>query len=148
MAGFALLTDNHVRDSIIQALRRAGWDVMRAVDLFGEKNDDEELLAWAATNGRVLATCDKGLQRIARRWLDQGRPFRTVFWPLERHREMTDGDMSFSATPLQPQIGPALAGSWFATEHAHLVTATADRIPAWHRLAALKKPSGRFTILR
>ena len=93
MAGFALLTDNHVRDSIIQALRRAAWDVVRAVDLFGEKNDDEELLAWAAANGRVLATCDKGLQRIARRWLDQGRPFRMVFWPLERHREMTDGDM-------------------------------------------------------
>jgi ABC-type lipoprotein release transport system permease subunit len=30
VAGFALLTDNHVRDSIIQALRRAGWDVVRA----------------------------------------------------------------------------------------------------------------------
>jgi hypothetical protein len=28
------------------------------VDLFGERNDDEELLAWAAANGRVLTTCD------------------------------------------------------------------------------------------
>ena len=60
MAGhFPLLTDNHVRHSIIHAPRANGWDVVRAVDQFGERNDDEELLAWAAANGRVLATCDE-----------------------------------------------------------------------------------------
>jgi hypothetical protein len=37
---FAVLADNQVRQSIIEALRSAGWDVVRAVDLFGERNDD------------------------------------------------------------------------------------------------------------
>lgn len=93
MAGFPLLTDNHVRQSIIQALRKAGWDVVRAVDVFGEKNVDAELLAWAAANGRALATCDKKIHVIARAWLDEDRPFRMVYWWLEQYRRMTDGDM-------------------------------------------------------
>jgi hypothetical protein len=50
------------------------------VDLFAETNHDEELLAWAAANGRVLATCDGPIHRIARRWIDEGRPFRMVHW--------------------------------------------------------------------
>jgi hypothetical protein len=54
-ARFAVLADNHVRQPIVEALRRAGWDVVRSVDLFGERNDDEELLAWAAANDRVFA---------------------------------------------------------------------------------------------
>jgi hypothetical protein len=90
---FPLLTDNHVRQSIIQALRSRGWDVLRAVDRFGERNDDEEPLAWATTNDRALATCDEPIHRIARRWIDEGRSFRMVFWWLERYRQMTDSDM-------------------------------------------------------
>lgn len=67
--------------------------MVRAVDQFGERNDDEELLAWAAANGRALATCDEPIHRITRRWVDEGRPFRMVHWRLERYREMTDRDM-------------------------------------------------------
>lgn len=94
MAGrFPLLTDNHVHQSIVHALRSRGWDVLRAVDLFGERNDDEQLLAWAAANGRALATCDEPIHKIARRWIDEGRSFRMVFWLLERYRQMTDGEM-------------------------------------------------------
>lgn len=48
MAGFPLFTDNHVRQQMIKALRTRGWDVVRAVDVFGERNDDADLLAWAA----------------------------------------------------------------------------------------------------
>jgi len=62
---FPLLTDTHVRQSIIHALRSSGWEVARAVDLFGERNSDEELLNWAAANGYVLATCDQRIHRIA-----------------------------------------------------------------------------------
>jgi hypothetical protein len=90
---FPLLADNHVRQPIVDALRKAGWDVVRAVDALGEENDDEELLAWSAMTGRVFATCDKGIHRIAHRWLDQGRAFRMVYWWLERYRDMTDGEM-------------------------------------------------------
>jgi hypothetical protein len=90
---FPVLSDNHVRESIVQALRSVGWDVLRAVDVFGERNVDEELLAWTAANGRALATCDELIHQIASRWIDERRSFRMVFWKLERYREMTDGDM-------------------------------------------------------
>jgi hypothetical protein len=43
------------------------------VELFGEKNDDEELLAWAAANARVLATCDKASKgSLAAGWTKGG----------------------------------------------------------------------------
>ena len=93
MVRFPILTDNHVRQPIVDALRKAGWDVVRAVYVFGQRNDDEDLLVWAAENGRALATCDKGIHRIAHRWLTEARPFRMVYWYLERYRQMTDGDM-------------------------------------------------------
>jgi predicted nuclease of predicted toxin-antitoxin system len=103
-ACFAVLADNHVRQSIVEALRRAGWDVVRSVDLLGERNEDEELLAWAAANDRVFATCDKRIHRIADRWLTEGRRFRMVCWWLERYRDMTDGDMveAFEAIAAKP----------------------------------------------
>jgi predicted nuclease of predicted toxin-antitoxin system len=103
-ARFAVLADNHVRPSLVEALSRSGWDVVRSVDLFGEENDDEELLAWAAANNRVFATCDKPTHRIAHRWLAEGRPFRMVYWWLGRYREMTDGDMveAFPAIAAKP----------------------------------------------
>jgi len=101
---FRLLVDNHVRQSIVDALCRAGWDVVRSVDLLGEKNVDEELLVWAAAHGRVFATCDKLIHQIAHRWLVEGRPFRMVYWWLGRYREMTDGDMvaAFEAIAAKP----------------------------------------------
>jgi len=94
VAGFPLLTDNHVRQGIIQALKQSGWDVVRAVDVFGEENDDADLLAWAADNGRALATCDKRIHVIAHQWLKEGRPFRFVNWWQERYRMMTAGEMA------------------------------------------------------
>jgi hypothetical protein len=43
----AFFADNHFRGPVQKALRK--WaDVIRTVDLFGEKNDDEELLSHAA----------------------------------------------------------------------------------------------------
>lgn len=66
---------------------------MRAVDVFGERNDDEELAAWAAREGRVLVTCDKGFHRVAHRWLTEGRAFRMVYWWAEHQRIMSDGDI-------------------------------------------------------
>lgn len=35
MAGFPLITDNHVRQPIVNALLARGWDVVRVVDLLG-----------------------------------------------------------------------------------------------------------------
>lgn len=93
MPGFALLTDNHVRQPIVVALKARGWDVVRGVDVLGERNDDEELLAWAAAEGRVFVTCDKRIHRVAHHWLAEGRSFRMIYWWLERYRQMSDGDI-------------------------------------------------------
>ena len=36
MAGFPVFADNHVRQPIVEALRRRGWKVVRSVDALGE----------------------------------------------------------------------------------------------------------------
>ena len=93
MAGFPVFTDNHIRQPIVKALRARGWDVVRAVDTFGERNDDDELLAWAAANGRVFVTSDDGIHATAHEWLRQGRAFRMVYLWAEHRRRMTDGEV-------------------------------------------------------
>jgi hypothetical protein len=51
---FPLFTDNHVRQQIVEGLRRRGWDVVRSIDVFHEAADDEILFAYAAEHGRAL----------------------------------------------------------------------------------------------
>ena len=49
MAGrFLLLTDNHVRQQLVEALSSRGWDVVGAIDVFPERTSDEILFAHAA----------------------------------------------------------------------------------------------------
>jgi hypothetical protein len=92
--GLPLFTDNHVRGPLIKALRQRGWEVARAVDLFGQKNDDAELFAYAAKEGRVFLTCDEGIQAIAPGWLGQGRTeFRMIYCTMEHQQEMRIGDL-------------------------------------------------------
>ena len=94
MPGLPLFTDNHVRGPLIKALRQRGRDVARAVDLFGQENDDAELLAYAAKEGRVFLTCDEGIQAIAHDWLRQGRTaFRMIYCTMEQQQEMTIGGL-------------------------------------------------------
>ena len=45
---FALFTDENVDGPLIKALSARRWDVKRAVDVFGERTDDEALFALAA----------------------------------------------------------------------------------------------------
>jgi hypothetical protein len=92
VAGIPLLTDNHVREPILKALRARAWDIVRGVDTLGEGNDDEELLVWSSREGRALVTNDDGIHEIAHRWLREGRPFRMIYWKLEHCRKMSDGD--------------------------------------------------------
>jgi hypothetical protein len=92
-AGLPLFTDNHVRQQIVDGLRARGWDVVRAIDIFAERTDDEMLFAWAAENGRVFVSSDEPAQEIPKRWLRERRPFRgMVCWPQKHHRRMSDGD--------------------------------------------------------
>ena len=98
MAGrFPLLTDIHVHDGLVGALRRQGWDVLRTVDVLRSNIPDEELFAYAAEHDRVLVTNDRPLEAIAIRWLRDGRRFRgVVCWPQKHYQVMTDGELAES----------------------------------------------------
>jgi predicted nuclease of predicted toxin-antitoxin system len=88
------LTDNQIRGPLITALRQAGYDVVRAVDLFGQENDDAELFEHAAGEGRVFLTCDEGIHAIAHGWLSKGRiDFRMIYCTMANQQDMTVGDL-------------------------------------------------------
>jgi hypothetical protein len=85
--------DAHVQQSLVEALRRRGWDVVRAIEVFPEKTDDEVHFEYAAGAGRVFVTNDGPLQGIANRWLREGRRFSgMITWPQRRYQEKTTGD--------------------------------------------------------
>jgi predicted nuclease of predicted toxin-antitoxin system len=87
MAGrFPLYTYADVLGPIIAALKRRGWDVVRAVDQFPEGTDDEVHFEYAAREGRVLVTADEDQELCAIRWFVEGRPFRGL---ITRERELT-----------------------------------------------------------
>jgi hypothetical protein len=92
--GFLLFTDNHIRGPLIKALRQRGQDVDRAVDFFGQENDDAALFSHAAKEGRVFLTCDEGIQAIAHDWLRQGRTdFRMIYCAMEQQQNLTVGEL-------------------------------------------------------
>jgi hypothetical protein len=90
---FPLLTDEHISKALIKTLRDHGWNVVCAVDVFGQRTDDQILFEHAAENGRVLVTTDAGLEAIAIRWLREWRVFPgLVIWAQEHQRVMSEGD--------------------------------------------------------
>ena len=90
MARFPLFTDAHVRQQLVDGLHEQGWDVERAMASFPEGADDDELFE-AAKNDRVFVTCDRRIQLIANRWLEEGHAFRMITWKQEHHRRMSEG---------------------------------------------------------
>ena len=94
MAGrFPLFVDACVRGPVVEALVRRGWDAVRAVDAQGEGAKDLALFLEAARLGRVFVTNDEPIHRIAREWLDKGRPFRMVFWPKRYDERLSAGEV-------------------------------------------------------
>jgi hypothetical protein len=88
---FPLFTDNHVRQPLIDALVRCGWDVVRAIDVFPERTLDEVLFEYAAREGRAFVTNDARIHAIATEWMAQGHAFRMVFWTQLHHQRMSPG---------------------------------------------------------
>src|SRR5262249_14169612 len=83
---FPLLTDENISGPVIEGLRARGWDVVRTIDVFGERSVDEVIFAYAVEKGRVLASSDTDCLAIGQRWLEQGRAFRMVYWHQGRHQ--------------------------------------------------------------
>ena len=93
MPRFPLFTDAHVRQQLVDGLRRRGWDVERAIDVFPEKTTDDVLFEHAARTGRVFVTNDEKVEPTGEERLRQGRPFEgLIIWKLKHHRRMSEGD--------------------------------------------------------
>ncbi len=94
MAGrFPLFTDAHIQQSIIEGLKRRGWDVERSIDLFPERTKDDALLDYVVASGRVFVTNDPGVIETVNDWPADGRSIRgMVFWKQLLYYEMSAGD--------------------------------------------------------
>ena len=71
----SLYADENVRGTVVEALRRLGWDVTRAVDVHPQGTDDEVHFQTAVDQDRVLISHDTDMLVIAARWQAEGKPF-------------------------------------------------------------------------
>jgi hypothetical protein len=93
---FPLLVDEHVPRSLVQALLRRGWVVVRVVDLkaeLGQGADDEQVFTHALEQGYVVLSSDERALWRPKKYREQGHSFLgMVCWP-QRHRDhMTVGE--------------------------------------------------------
>ena len=87
---FKVLTDEHWSRAHVKAAREAGWDVVRVVDVLGQKTDDPEVLAYSAANGCVWITSDERAKGHVTRWLSSGKTLPGVIIIPQRHRHSPD----------------------------------------------------------
>lgn len=89
-----LILDVHHSRSAAERLRRGGHDVQAAADLSAlAALVDEELLRWAAADGRVVVTQNaKDFDRIVRSWVATGEHHAGVVFtsPRRFHRGSTN----------------------------------------------------------
>lgn len=88
MAGFPVLTDENIDGPIVEGLRQRGWDVASTYEVFGQRSVDDTIFAYAAERSLVLVSTDKDCLRIAKRWAEQLRPFRMVYWDQFEHQRV------------------------------------------------------------
>jgi hypothetical protein len=95
MAGrFPLYTDADVHGPLIKALKKAGWDVVRAIDELPEGEEDPPHFERAVELGRVLVSNDEGQAIRASKWHRARRAFPgLVTWPQRGYSEMTYGEL-------------------------------------------------------
>jgi hypothetical protein len=87
---FPLYTVENVKGALIKALRQAGWDVLRALDVFAEGTDDDTHLDYAVKANRALVTNDQPMQATAHERLSQGKAIpRVIGWPQEKYKRAT-----------------------------------------------------------
>jgi hypothetical protein len=91
---FPLYTDADIHGPYVEALKRNGWDVMRAVDEYPEGTDDSIHFERAAREGRVLVCNDVDQLVDAQAWIRAGRPFPgVVTWRKRDERRLSVGSV-------------------------------------------------------
>jgi len=90
---FPIYADADINGPVVQALQRAGWDILRAIDAYPERTPDEVHFERAAAEGRVFVTNDRRIENnIVRVWLERERSFRgMICWPRSHYERMSPG---------------------------------------------------------
>ncbi len=83
---FKVLTDEHWSKAHIKATREAGRDVIRVVDVLGQKTDDPAVLAYCAANGCVWITRDERAMGHVTKRIGSGKTLPGVIIVPQRHR--------------------------------------------------------------
>jgi hypothetical protein len=82
-----LYADEHVPLAVIKALRRAGHDVVRALDRYGEGTDDLTHFESAVRENRVFLTQDTDFLALSSAMLSEGKHHPgVVYWPQGVYR--------------------------------------------------------------
>jgi hypothetical protein len=87
---FRLYMDADIDGRLIHALRAAGWDMVRAIDLYPEGTDDSIHLARARLEGRVLAANDRDMKRHAEAALARNETLPgLIWWPRQLYARLS-----------------------------------------------------------
>jgi hypothetical protein len=104
---FPLYADADVRGPLIKALKRTGWDVVRAIDELPQGSDDAPHFERAVVLGRVLVTHDEDQEAIGDGWYRAGRPFPGVLvWRQTVYDQMSYGELVEAFEELARQDDP------------------------------------------
>ena len=108
---FRLLTDEHFPTSVIELLRKEGWEVQRIIDAPGKATLDDKVFAYAAENGFLWVTSDERAQRYPRQYLKEGRSFvGMLVWTQPSRYRMRPGDFLRQLEALEAEENPFAYG--------------------------------------
>ena len=107
---FPLYTDADVDGRVVKALRSAGWDTVRGVDVYAERTPDHIHFTRAASERRVLISNDIDMKAIAEAWFLEGKSFPgLVWWPRSHYAAMSPGDFVEAFEELARKVDPFAA---------------------------------------
>jgi hypothetical protein len=86
---FPLYTDADLYGPLVEGLRRAGWNLLRAIEAYPERTFDIVHFERAVREARVMVSNDRDVLEIAERWFEEGRPFPgLIFWAQKKHHRL------------------------------------------------------------
>ena len=108
--------DENVANTLVQALRMRGMDVVTVSDRMRRGTDDTSLLAESLADGRVLLTNDQDFLALAADAALQQAVFAPIFyWPQQKRRvgDLVNSVLSISVQFLARRLAPWIARGFF-----------------------------------
>ena len=108
---YRLLTDEHLPNSVVELLRREGWEVQRVLDVLGKGTDDRDIFPYAAKHGLVWVTSDERAQKWPSEYLKEGLPFvGMIVWTQQSRYDMRPGEFMRQLEALEREAEPFAYG--------------------------------------